>query len=58
MAQLNEFVRGDEAVTAVEYAVMLALILVTAMVSIRVLGGEASELWQTNSSELKTRAFD
>jgi len=38
MKQLIKFLREDHGPTAVEYAVMLALILVVCLVSIRLLG--------------------
>jgi pilus assembly protein Flp/PilA len=45
MASLSRFFRDDEAATAVEYAVLLALILVAMMGAIGVFGMESGGLW-------------
>lgn len=52
MHSLLQFLVLDEAATAVEYAVMLALILTAIIASVAVLGGENGALWGKNSSEL------
>ncbi len=48
------FLAGEDGPTAVEYAVMLGLILMVAIGSISVVGGQGGNLWQTNSTELGT----
>jgi len=45
MKQFVRFLREDDGPTAVEYAVMLALILVVCLVSIRVLGNNLNYTW-------------
>ena len=53
MGQVLAFLREEEGPTAVEYAAMLALILLIALAAIRTFGVRASELWAGDSSELK-----
>lgn len=45
--RLIEFVKSEEGPTAVEYAVMLALIIVVCLGSIQVLGGNANSAFNT-----------
>jgi pilus assembly protein Flp/PilA len=52
MARLIRFLRGSDAATAVEYAVMLALIIVVVIGAIAVLGGNAGVLWGNSNSDL------
>ncbi|HEV3007223.1 MAG TPA: Flp family type IVb pilin [Pirellulales bacterium] len=52
MARLIRFLRGSDAATAVEYAVMLALIIVVVIGAIAVLGGNAGLLWGNSNSDL------
>ncbi len=47
------FLQDEEAVTAVEYAVMLAMILLTVVGTIGVLGAEAGGLWGDIDSDLQ-----
>lgn len=42
-ARIVDFVRNEDGPTAVEYAVMLALIIVVCLAAISVLGSNASE---------------
>lgn len=42
---LSRFLRQEEGATAVEYAVMLALILITIIATIGTVGGEAGGMW-------------
>ena len=45
MKLLFRFLREEEAATAVEYAVMLALILISIMGAITSVGGESGGMW-------------
>jgi pilus assembly protein Flp/PilA len=45
MNALLRFLRDDDAATAVEYAVMLALILLVAISSISALGSQSGGMW-------------
>jgi len=45
MKMLLKFIREEEAATAVEYAVMLALILVTIIGAISAVGAESGGMW-------------
>ena len=42
------FIRDDEGSTAVEYSVMIALIIVVCIASIRGIGGTNGSLWSTS----------
>jgi pilus assembly protein Flp/PilA len=44
------FVRGEEGPTAVEYAIMLALILIVALGSIALLGSNSSNTFKATAS--------
>jgi pilus assembly protein Flp/PilA len=46
--------RDDSAATAVEYAVLLALILVVVIVAIDSLGSTSSGMWATDTSRITT----
>jgi len=52
MRWLTIFLRDEDGPTAVEYAVMLALIIVVCLVAIGALGTTASSLWGSNESNL------
>ena len=52
MNWLKRFLREEDGPTAVEYAVMLALIIVVCLVAIGTLGSNASSLWGSNESNL------
>ena len=51
------FLRGEEGATAVEYAVMLALILATIFGSVGAIGGTTGGLFQNAESELDAAGF-
>jgi pilus assembly protein Flp/PilA len=53
MERLLSFLREEDGPTAVEYAAMLALIVIVAIAAIRTFGLKASELWGGNQSELR-----
>ena len=52
MNWLKRFLQEEDGPTAVEYAVMLALIIVVCLVAIGTLGSNASSLWGSNESNL------
>jgi pilus assembly protein Flp/PilA len=52
MTRLLKFLRDEDAATAVEYAVMLALILLVAISSISVLGQQSGGMWGGIDSDL------
>ena len=45
MGFVTRFLRDDTAATAVEYSVMLAMILLLAFAAISAFGGKTSQLW-------------
>ena len=57
MNSLQKFVRDEDGTTAVEYAVMLALILTGVIVGLYAAGGGASGWWGNIDSELNTYGF-
>ena len=46
--------RDENAATAVEYAVMLALILVVVMSAINAVGNTSSGLWASDTNQIST----
>ena len=50
------FLKAEDGPTAVEYAVMLALIIVVCLVAITSLGTQANETFSTVGNKLKTAA--
>jgi len=54
VTRIQRFVRSEEAPTATEYAVMLALIIVVALVAIQTLGQNVSTTFNTTASNLNT----
>lgn len=46
-AKFQKFLRDEEGATAVEYAVMVALIIVVAIVAIQTLGGSVKSTFNT-----------
>lgn len=54
---LKNFLRDTDGTTAVEYGVMLALILVTMIVAIAAAGSGVSDWWNNINSELDTNGF-
>ncbi len=55
--RLIRFLVDEEAATAVEYAVVLAFILMTAIGAITVFGQAASGTWAANTTKLDTVGF-
>ena len=57
LRQIHRLFREDEAATAVEYAVMLALILVAVMGAVTMLGTEAGGWWGGIDTRLQQEAW-
>ena len=57
MRFLVKLLREQEAATAVEYAVMLSLILLTAIGAIGLLGSQSGGMWGTIESDLRDVGF-
>lgn len=57
MAFWRRFLQDSEAATAVEYAVMLALVLIGIMSAIGALGGQAGGWWGGINSNLTSAGF-
>ena len=55
--QLNAFLRDTDGTTAVEYAVMLAMILTSVIVGLTSAGGGVLSWWTNIDSELDTNGF-
>jgi pilus assembly protein Flp/PilA len=51
-AMVRSFIRDDKAATMVEYALMVALIAVIALVAVKVLGTNASSTFSTSASAI------
>ncbi len=47
----------EEAATAVEYAVMLAMVLLSIISAIGLVGGETLAMWDNIENELKVHGF-
>ncbi len=54
LQRLLKLHRDEDAVTAVEYAVLLALILVAIITAINAVGSTSSGLWASDSSKIQT----
>ena len=54
VAKIQRFVRSEEAPTATEYAVMLALIIVVALVAIQTLGQNVSTTFSNTATKLNS----
>ena len=52
LARIRRFLRSEESPTATEYAVMLALIIVVAIVAIQTLGQNVSTTFKDTSDKL------
>jgi pilus assembly protein Flp/PilA len=57
MRSLHAFLQSDDAATAVEYAVLLALIMLTCIVAIRAFGNSSSGLWGNSKTQLDAHGF-
>ncbi len=54
--KVTEFLKKEDGPTAVEYAVMLALIIVVCLVAITTLGSQANDTFANVGSKLKAAA--
>jgi pilus assembly protein Flp/PilA len=54
MSRLKQFLIAEDAATAVEYAVMLALILIGVISAISSVGAGSGGLWSNNSTQLQS----
>ena len=54
---LIRLLRGEDAATAVEYAVMLALILLAILASIGVVGSQTGGMWGGIEADLYAQGF-
>jgi pilus assembly protein Flp/PilA len=52
MRRLLHFLRDENGPTSVEYAVMLALIIVVCIGAVTTVGGEVFNMWGNNGTEL------
>lgn len=57
MSAILLFLRDEEATTAVEYAVMLAMILVTTIGAIGTVGAETGGMWSGIVAQLQAAGF-
>lgn len=53
MCRLLRFIREERAATAVEYAVMLALILLAMVGTIKAIGSTSGGIWSDNHGKMK-----
>lgn len=58
MRTVQKFIQDEQGPTSVEYAVMLALILMSCVVTIKALGSSTSGLWATNQQRLEEVGFN
>jgi pilus assembly protein Flp/PilA len=54
MRYIQKFIQEEAAATAVEYAVMLALILMTMILAIQSFGGTIASMFGTANTEIDT----
>ena len=57
MKAIQAFFRDDQAATAVEYAVMLAMIIVTCLAAISSFGGATNGMWGGINNDLDAHGF-
>jgi pilus assembly protein Flp/PilA len=57
MLMLRRFFRDTEATTAVEYSVMLAMILLAVITAVGAVGGQSGGLWGSIRSNLTAMGF-
>ena len=53
-ARFRRFLSQDDAVTSVEYAVMLALIILVCITTISAVGGDVMNYWTNSQTRLET----
>jgi pilus assembly protein Flp/PilA len=54
MKRFQRLLQGEDGATAVEYAVMLACIILVCIGAITLVGGGTFNYWQNNRSELES----
>jgi Flp pilus assembly pilin Flp len=52
MWSIARFIRSEEAATAVEYSVMLALILLAVLVAVGAVGAKSAGLWSSAATSM------
>ncbi len=57
MRSIERFLGEENGATAVEYAVMLGLVLLSALAAIGVVGAETSNLWGDIDSDMQTHGL-
>ena len=57
MMRICNFLFGEEAATAVEYAVMLALVLMVVFASVVLLGNNTRQNWENMNGDLNSVGF-
>lgn len=55
--RLYRFLSGEDAATAVEYAVMLGLVLMAVFAAVATLGQNTSQSWSNSNASLKAVNF-
>ena len=54
LARIQQFLQAEEAATAAEYAVLLALILLALISAVTTVGNSTSGLWQNDVTRITT----
>ncbi|SFH88107.1 Flp family type IVb pilin [Planctomicrobium piriforme] len=57
MGAVRRFLQSEDGPTAVEYAVMMALLLMTCIVTIKSVGDATSGIWANNNTKLSEAGF-
>ena len=57
IARLKRFISNDEGTTAVEYAVLLAMILMSVIAGVGAVGANSGGMWGNVNTQLQTKAF-
>jgi pilus assembly protein Flp/PilA len=57
MEVIRTFLTREDAATAVEYAVMIGLILVSCLATLRILGDASSGMWGNSRTQLEAHGF-
>jgi pilus assembly protein Flp/PilA len=57
MRLLKEFLNSEDGATAVEYAVMLALIMMAVLGTVATLGTNTAGLWDSMNSDMSTHGL-
>ena len=53
MTRVFKFLASEDGPTSVEYAVMLALIIIVCIGAVTLVGGETANFWDNNRQELE-----